>query len=67
MANFYAIPSLLGAWFCVSYYDRETFFHRRHIAASPATLTDAERERVRQALRPFLTEDGELAYLSGEE
>jgi hypothetical protein len=51
----------------VSYYDRETFFHRRHIAASPATLTDAERERVRQALRPFLTEDGELAYLSSEE
>jgi hypothetical protein len=43
----------------VSYYDRETFFHRRHIAAASATLTD----QVRQALSQFLMDDGELAYL----
>jgi hypothetical protein len=44
-----------------SYYDKETFFHRRHISANTAELTEADQLKIRQALADYVNEAGALA------
>ncbi len=41
-----------------SYYDKETFFHRRHISANTAELTVADQLKIRQALVEYVDETG---------
>jgi hypothetical protein len=43
-----------------SYYDKETFFHRRHISANTAELTEADQLKIRQALADYVNEAGAL-------
>ena len=48
-----------------SYYDKETFFHRRHISSlqsisASAALGDAEIKKIRRELAAFVDEHGEL-------
>ena len=44
----------------MSYYDRETFFHRRHISATGAVLSNEQKSIVYEKLKDFIDAEGNV-------